>query len=135
MSSRQRAPSVRSLAEESFALAFTDAARSAFGLDAAKAEPTREYQFDPTRGWRFDFAWPEHKIALEVEGRGRHQRVKGFRDDCEKYNAAASRGWRLLRFPAMDHKFSRSREQWPRGALSWAYDVIALMCAAEDANG
>ena len=29
---------------------------------------TPEYRFHPTRKWRFDYAWPENKIALEVEG-------------------------------------------------------------------
>lgn len=61
-----------------------------------------EYKFHPTRKWRFDFAWPENKIAMEVEGGvwtgGRHTRGAGFLKDCEKYNAAASLGWRIFRF-------------------------------------
>lgn len=52
--------------------------------------------------WRLDFAWPEHKIAVEIEGgvfiRGRHVRGKGFVKDAEKYNALVLDGWRLLRF-------------------------------------
>lgn len=62
----------------------------------------REYQFAPHRKWRFDFAWPEKKIAVEIEGgtwsAGRHTRGTGFAADCEKYNAAALHGWRVLRF-------------------------------------
>lgn len=56
------------------------------------------------RNWRFDFAWPEHMVAVEIEGvsyRGkgtRHQRGAGFEDDCEKYNEAAVLGWYVLRF-------------------------------------
>ena len=61
-----------------------------------------EYKFHPTRCWRFDFAWPELMIAVEVEGgvysNGRHSRGKGFTEDCVKYNAAAMLGWRVLRF-------------------------------------
>jgi hypothetical protein len=49
--------------------------------------PEREYQFHLLRLWRFDFAWPEKKIAVEVEGRGRHQSVSGFEADAVKYNA------------------------------------------------
>lgn len=64
----------------------------------------REYRFHPTRKWRFDFAIPELKLAVEIEGRGRHQTVDGFRKDCEKYNAALLLGWRVLRFPATDCK-------------------------------
>jgi very-short-patch-repair endonuclease len=68
--------------------------------------PVREYRFHPSRKWRFDFAWPDVLLAVEVEGggfsRGRHHRAAGFAADCEKYNAAALLGWRVLRFtPAM----------------------------------
>jgi hypothetical protein len=64
--------------------------------------PVREFVFHPERKWRFDFAWPDRKIAAECEGgtwaRGRHNRGSGFAADCEKYNAAAILGWRVLRF-------------------------------------
>jgi very-short-patch-repair endonuclease len=63
-----------------------------------------EHRFHPERRWRFDIAWPDLKVAVEVEGgvfvRGRHNRPTGFINDCEKYNAAAVMGWRVLRFPA-----------------------------------
>lgn len=61
----------------------------------------REYRFHKTRMWRFDYAIPEHRIAIEVEGgvwtRGRHTRPQGFIGDMDKYNTAATMGWRLLR--------------------------------------
>lgn len=64
-------------------------------------KPAREYRFHPERRWRFDFAWPQRKVALEVEGGtrtgGRHVRGDGFAADCEKYNTAAIMGWRVLR--------------------------------------
>jgi len=70
---------------------------AAFGLP----EPEREHRFDPPRKWRFDFAWPTKKIALEVEGGvwtgGRHTRGGGFMKDMEKYNQAAIIGWRVVR--------------------------------------
>ena len=60
-----------------------------------------EYRLHPTRRWRFDYAWPDHKIALEVEGgvftRGRHTRGKGFLGDIAKYNEATRLGWRVFR--------------------------------------
>jgi hypothetical protein len=63
--------------------------------------PEIEYRFDPRRRWRFDYAWPERRIALEVEGgawlRGRHNRARGFIKDLEKYNEALLLGWRVLR--------------------------------------
>ena len=64
--------------------------------------PESEYRFHPTRRWRFDFAWPDQKLAVEVEGgvfsNGRHSRGKGFTEDCVKYNQAVLLGWRVLRF-------------------------------------
>jgi very-short-patch-repair endonuclease len=64
--------------------------------------PKREYRFAPDRRWRFDFAWPERKFAVEVEGgiftSGRHGRGTGMLADMEKYNRAAMDGWRVLRF-------------------------------------
>ena len=65
-------------------------------------EPTNEYRFHETRKWRFDFAWPNKKIALEIEGgvytKGRHTRGKGFENDCIKYNTATEQGWSVFRY-------------------------------------
>lgn len=69
---------------------------------AASLHPHAEYRFDKTRRWRFDFAWPEHHVAVELEGAvyagGRHTRGKGYEGDLEKYNAATLQGWRVLRY-------------------------------------
>ena len=66
-----------------------------------KVECVKEDKFHPTRKWRFDYAIPEHKIAVEVEGGvwtgGRHTSPKGFLNDMEKYNTATVMGWRVLR--------------------------------------
>ena len=63
--------------------------------------PEMEYKFHPKRQWRFDYAWPDLKIALEQEGgvwtRGRHTRGAGFVADLEKYNRAAISGWTVIR--------------------------------------
>lgn len=65
--------------------------------------PQPEFLFDSGRNWRADFAWPERRILLEVEGgtgkgtRGRHVRPDGYEADIEKYNAAAMAGWCLVR--------------------------------------
>jgi hypothetical protein len=66
-----------------------------------KVECVKEFKFHPVRKWRFDYAIPEHKIALEVEGGvwtgGRHISPKGFLGDIEKYNTATLMGWRVFR--------------------------------------
>jgi len=65
--------------------------------------PEREIRFHPTRNWRFDFAWPQRRIAVEIEGgvwsAGRHTRGAGFIGDCEKLNEAARLGWTVYRMP------------------------------------
>lgn len=75
---------------------FTTICRTDLGVECVK-----EYKFHPTRRWRFDYAIPEHKIALEVEGGvwtgGRHTSPKGFLGDIEKYNTATLMGWRVFR--------------------------------------
>jgi len=63
--------------------------------------PEREYEFAPGRKWKFDFAWPELMVAMEVEGgtwvNGRHSRGRGYESDVDKYNAAQIAGWSVLR--------------------------------------
>jgi very-short-patch-repair endonuclease len=69
----------------------------AVGLPA----PVPEYRFAPPRRWRFDFAWPTARTALEVDGgiwvQGRHSRGSGLIREHEKMNAAATRGWAVFR--------------------------------------
>jgi hypothetical protein len=71
-------------------------------LSVGCAQPEREYVFARglKRRWRFDFAWPELMLAIEVDGGtargGRHTSVAGFREDCHKGNAAALLGWTVL---------------------------------------
>lgn len=69
---------------------------------AGEVPPVREWRFAaPARAWAFDLAWPEARVALEVDGGafsgGRHTRGAGFREDQHKTNAAALLGWRVLR--------------------------------------
>ena len=65
-------------------------------------EPVREFRFHPTRKWRFDYAIPVLKIAIECDGGvwtgGRHVSPQGYLKDMEKFNAAAELGWVVLKF-------------------------------------
>lgn len=78
---------------------------SSHGLPAA----IKEHRFHPTRQWRFDYAWPEFKIAIEIHGAvydgrwggakgkaGRHTRGKGFEEDRVKMNSAMCLGWKVI---------------------------------------
>ena len=63
--------------------------------------PLREYAFALPRRWRFDFCWPDKRIALEVDGGvyagGRHTSGVGYTNDCRKLNAATLLGWKVYR--------------------------------------
>ena len=63
-------------------------------------DPATELLFHPKRKWRFDYAWEEQKLALEVHGGihsgGRHTRGKGFVEDRAKMNEASLHGWTVL---------------------------------------
>lgn len=67
-------------------------------------QPVTEYRFHPTRKWRFDFAWPAFRVAVEIDGGafagGRHNTGLGSHNDKDKMNAAAALGWRVLAFDA-----------------------------------
>lgn len=101
-------------AEEALALQFR----------AHQLSPEREYRFGaiaaggPGKGlrerlkaaglsdWRADFAFPEQKLLVEVEGGGwtggRHTRGSGFEADLHKYGEAQRLGWTVYRCsPAM----------------------------------
>lgn len=93
----------------------------ALQIKAAKLpEPVREHVFAKPRRWRFDFAWPSFKLAVEVEGAifvgGRHNRALGMMADMEKYNAAALLGWKVLRV-AGPHVKSGEALEWIEVAL------------------
>lgn len=53
---------------------------------------TPEYVFHPDRQWRADYCHEPTRVLIELEGGtwsgGAHVRGKGYRKDCEKYNAA-----------------------------------------------
>lgn len=69
-------------------------------LGLSEPEIVPECVFHPERRWRFDFAFPEARLAVEIDGGqwaphgGRHSRDS----DREKLNAAAVLGWRVLRY-------------------------------------
>lgn len=75
-------------------------------LTVMQLAPELQYRFDATRRWRFDFAWPALKVAVELDGgifaaengteAGRHARGVGRMKDYEKRNAAAEQGWVVL---------------------------------------
>ena len=68
-------------------------------LTNSKALPqfVKEHKFLTDRRFRFDFAWPDNLVYLEVDGMvwtgGRHTSGAGFSRDHEKFNLAHINGW------------------------------------------
>jgi hypothetical protein len=62
------------------------------------------------RDFRFDFAFPRWKVAIEIDGfgrhgqAGRHQQPQGYADGAEKRNQATVLGWQVLVFTSRQVK-------------------------------
>ncbi len=64
--------------------------------------PEREVRFHKKRRWRFDFAYPDKMLAIEICGgmwiKGRHNNPISIGKDYEKLNHAQIMGWKVLQF-------------------------------------
>lgn len=58
-------------------------------------QPARQYRIGR---WRVDFAYPEARIAVELDGYRSHSSLERFRSDRRRQNAVIVRGWQVLRF-------------------------------------
>jgi very-short-patch-repair endonuclease len=82
--------------------------------------PVREFLPIEGRRFRIDFAWPDRRIALEVQGGnwsgGRHTRAGALNAEYEKVNLLVLAGWRVLLV---------SPEHIQRGqALAWLRELL-----------
>ena len=81
---------------------------------------TREFQAIPTRRFRLDFAWPDQKVGVELDGgtwsNGRHSRGKGYDSDCEKLALLQLAGWTIFKATAT-HLKDGSTIRWTMEAL------------------
>ncbi|MGB3330809.1 MAG: hypothetical protein WBA46_17735 [Thermomicrobiales bacterium] len=79
-------------------LTFLTYAPQAFGLDW---QIVTEHRFHPIRRWRFDYCWPDAKIAVEYDGimfgHASHSSLAGILRDSDKANEAQRLGWRVFR--------------------------------------
>ena len=86
-------------------------------------DPVREYKALLPRKFRFDFAWPEFGVLVEVQGGtfsgGRHTRGVGYESDCEKLNEAMRRGYEV-------YWMTRSTIESGK-ALQWIEAALGLM--------
>ena len=72
--------------------------------------PKREYRFMENRDFRLDYAWPERKFFVEVNGMV-HRIRERFLRDVEKLAMAQIHGWRGLVVAGQDVRSGR--------AVSW----------------
>lgn len=72
----------------------------------------REFIFHDTRRWRFDFAVPSKKIAIEIQGglyaaQSGHRSKEGVERDYEKINEALFGGWQVFQITSDNIKDTR----------------------------
>lgn len=64
--------------------------------------PQKEYQPGITRKFRFDYAWLDVKIAVELNGatwtKGAHSTGRGIQRDYVKLNYCQILGWLVIQF-------------------------------------
>jgi very-short-patch-repair endonuclease len=67
------------------------------------AESVRQNLLLPLKDYRADFAWPDLRAAVEIDGLGKgHQAYTGWMRDIHKGNLYTYYGWTFLRFTRMD---------------------------------
>jgi very-short-patch-repair endonuclease len=67
--------------------------------DSMRQFAVEEYEFDDERKWRWDFCWPDQRVAVEIDGFGfGHQAQQCMAQDNEKANAGVASGWRVFRY-------------------------------------
>jgi very-short-patch-repair endonuclease len=93
---------------------------------AGLEQPSEQHTFAKPRRWRFDFAWPERQIAVEIQGGGyvygRHNRPQGQRQDCEKFRWATWLGWELYTFTG-DEVTDGSALRWMERVLDRTKEI------------
>lgn len=76
-----------------------------------------QFAYVPGRRFRADFAWPEYRLLVEVQGgiyTGQaHGSISGVLADIERGNLATLGGWRVLRFPT-----ARDQDTWVAECLA-----------------
>lgn len=87
--------------------------------------PQREYVFAPPRRWRIDFAWPELRLAVEVDGEA-HRIHERFHADFEKHARLVLDGWTLLRVGGREVRSGK--------AIAWLKTLLWERSPLQDNN-
>ena len=67
-------------------------------LDGGLSEPELQYEIVDADGrrWRVDFAWPDHRVAVEYDGFDWHSSPEALRRDRQKRAALEEIDWRVV---------------------------------------
>jgi hypothetical protein len=80
-----------------------------------KIDFVRQYKPFNDRKYRCDFYLPKYNTIIEIEGgiyvQGRHNRGKGYSDDCKKYNLLTMAGYKVIRLTT-DHFMRTGQNQY-----------------------
>jgi len=100
-----------------------------------KERVVTEHKFHPVRRWRFDYAIPEIKLAVEYHGHSGfigkgssgHSTIKGLTNDCEKMNSAITLGWTVLAFTALHFRLQERERHNLTDARTTILNALAMM--------
>lgn len=71
-------------------------------IDLSLPSPQKEHRPGIAKKFRLDYAWPEHKIAVELNGgtfqRMGHSTGRGIQRDYVKLNYCQILGWLVIQF-------------------------------------
>jgi len=85
--------------------------------------------------WRFDYAIPSIKLALEYQGHAGfvrpgasgHSSIKGLTNDAEKFNQANAHGWRVLCFTALHFRMKDRQKHKLKLPKDTIMEVLGMM--------
>lgn len=82
------------------------------------ASPVCEHPLNGLSGKRCcaDFAWPDHKVIVEADGRDSHERREQMEADRNRDNDLMAIGWQTLRFTG--RQFARDRRAFERTVVA-----------------
>lgn len=87
--------------------------------EAGLPPPVRELAIPWSPRQRFDLAYPDLRIAIELDGRHWHDRPDAFQTDRERDRMAARHGWVVVRFTWLD------LQRDPAGFIRTIVDLLA----------
>lgn len=75
--------------------------------------PSIQYRFHPKRKFRFDFAWPDNKLAVEINGFGEgHFTILSITKDYDRHIEATLLDWKVVYLTTLHLQGARAIETY-----------------------